>query len=137
MTIKLLALLIWFFQSNNPVLNIKIKNVKSKALIRMVLYKTPDNFPENGKFDYFKEFYPNTTGELSFDWKDVPAGDYAMALYQDLNANKVLDKNLVGYPSEPFAFSRNFKPRFSAPKFDQCKFNLGAKGTSLSITFLN
>ncbi len=45
----------------------------------------------------------------------LPKGTYAFVAYQDENMNGELDKNWLGYPSEPYAFSNNpMIPRYSA-----------------------
>src|SRR5512145_866012 len=39
--------------------------------------------------------------------KDVPKGDYALAVFQDMNANAILDVNDMKIPKESFGFSNN------------------------------
>ncbi|MBC7684748.1 MAG: DUF2141 domain-containing protein, partial [Bdellovibrionales bacterium] len=39
--------------------------------------------------------------------KDLPAGDYAFAVYHDTNGNGKMDKNGFGIPTEDYAFSNN------------------------------
>jgi uncharacterized protein (DUF2141 family) len=56
----------------------------------------------------------------------LPAGNYAVSAYQDLNGNGKLDKNLVGIPSEPYGFSNNARPKFRAPNWDETRFELRA-----------
>jgi len=67
-----------------------------------------------------------TTLSITFD--NVADGLYAVAIYHDENSNDVLDKNFLGIPSEGYAFSNNFKPMFSKPKFEDAQFKL--KGQS-------
>ena len=74
---------------------------------------------------------PTKLGDLQLSWSDIPFGEYAIAIYQDLNNNGVLDKNVFGYPSEPFGFSKNFKPRFSAPDFDDCKITFSGSTAAI------
>lgn len=54
----------------------------------------------------------------------LPAGEYAVSIYHDINGNGKMDKNIFGAPSEPYGFSKNYKPTFRAPKFDEVKINL-------------
>lgn len=68
---------------------------------------------------------------------DVEPGTYAVSMYHDLNSNEKLDKNLVGYPKEPFGFSNNFRPVFSGPKFKDCAFTHSERGTTISIKLTN
>ncbi|WDF61858.1 DUF2141 domain-containing protein [Flavobacterium sp. KACC 22758] len=62
-----------------------------------------------------------TENKVVYTFKNLPDGDYAIAVYQDLNNNGKCDKNMIGYPTEGFGFSQNYKPRLSAPSFDQVK----------------
>ncbi len=58
----------------------------------------------------------------------------AIALLQDLNNNGKLDTNLLGIPKEPYAFSNNIKPVFSAPKFQQYSFEFAKENQLISIS---
>ncbi|MBK6978861.1 MAG: DUF2141 domain-containing protein [Cytophagaceae bacterium] len=84
-----------------------------------------------------KEIKPTKTGELLLNITELPQGDYAIAVYHDLNGNFNLDKNVFGYPSEPFGFSKNFKPRFSAPDFNDCKISISNTGLQTSIKLID
>jgi len=44
---------------------------------------------------------------MSYTSKDVPAGKYAIAAFQDENAEGKLSKNMFGVPKEPRGFSKN------------------------------
>jgi uncharacterized protein (DUF2141 family) len=64
-------------------------------------------------------------------------GEWAVAVSQDLNNNDKLDKNFLGIPTEPFAFSNNVKPRLSAPRFEECKFTVTGPGQVVTINGWN
>lgn len=49
-------------------------------------------------------------------FKDIPAGDYAVTLYQDENDSGKIDKNVIGIPTEPYGFSNN-GGSFGPPSF--------------------
>ncbi|SRR5690554_769328 len=68
--------------------------------------------------------------------KNLPEGIYAISLYHDINSNGKCDRNFFGIPKEPYAFSNNFKPKFSAPNFEDCEFNLTSNHT-VKIQLLN
>jgi uncharacterized protein (DUF2141 family) len=55
---------------------------------------------------------------------DLPNGTYAVTAYHDINANKKMDKALLGYPLEPYGLSNNYRPTLSIPTFDDCKFTV-------------
>jgi uncharacterized protein (DUF2141 family) len=68
---------------------------------------------------------------------DLEPGRYALAVYHDLNDNNVLDKNFIGIPKEPYGFGNDFRPRFSAPSFDDCAFDLPAGGRKIFVKLTN
>ncbi len=126
-----------FAKSNAQSFNLKVSNVKSTAVLRIAFYKKENKFPDEGKFAFAKEFKPTKTGEVTLTFTDIPAGEYALAIYQDSNGNKKLDTNLVGYPKEPFGFSQNIKPKFSAPAYEECKIMFNANNTTFSIKLID
>nr|WP_314498523.1 DUF2141 domain-containing protein [uncultured Chryseobacterium sp.] len=59
--------------------------------------------------------------KVSYTFKNLPLGEYAVAVYQDANGNGKCDRNMIGYPTEGFGFSKNYRPKLSAPSFDEVK----------------
>ena len=60
-------------------------------------------------------------GQSNMDFTfDLPPGQYAIAAYQDLNDNGQLDAGMFNIPKEPYGFSNNYRPRFSAPHYEDC-----------------
>lgn len=49
---------------------------------------------------------------------DLPAGEYAVAAYHDINGNGRNDPNLFRIPSEPSAFSRGARARLGPPSWN-------------------
>lgn len=70
---------------------------------------------------FAKENIPVKSGEVNVKWDDIPEHKYALAIYRDIDHSSSMKTNMFGYPKEPFAFSNNYKPTLSSPKFDQCK----------------
>jgi uncharacterized protein (DUF2141 family) len=89
------------------------------------VYKSKNKFPDpNDQLKLYK-FVPDsdilvaTINDLSFD-------TYALAIYQDVNSNGKIDKNIIGIPTEPYAFSNNYRPTVKAPAFKNCCFEYSA-----------
>jgi uncharacterized protein (DUF2141 family) len=59
---------------------------------------------------------------------------YALAVYQDMNENGQLDKNALGIPTEPYAFSNNPVVKWRAPTFKDAAVRLNQTEQSISIT---
>ena len=65
-----------------------------------------------------------TKGVNSIEVKNLPKGNYAVAIFHDTNGNKNLDTNMLGIPKEKVAFSKSKMKMFGPPKFDDCSFDL-------------
>ena len=64
---------------------------------------------------------------------EVEPGEYAAVVYHDLNGNRVFDKNLLGIPKEPYAFSEGYE-KLRRPDFEDCKFVVGEDGAAITLT---
>lgn len=69
--------------------------------------------------------------------EDIPAGTYAVVIFQDFNGNKKFDYNFFGIPKEPFGFSTNFKVTRRAPKYKEVTFEHDSSRTEISIEIQN
>ena len=74
-----------------------------------------------------------SAGRVTATISGVTPGTYAIAVIQDLNRNGKLDKNLIGMPTEPIAFSVVKKIPKGKPGFAACSFEVKDKQISLSI----
>jgi uncharacterized protein (DUF2141 family) len=64
---------------------------------------------------------------------DVTFGDYAVAVFEDINGNGKLDTNFLGIPKEPTGISRDAKGSFGPPKFADAAFKIGDGLTPMRI----
>ena len=121
---------------NKPSLTIIVDNLHSPtAPVVMGVYGTKNKFLDTK--DQLKEYhFKPKNGKLVAKITDIPYGIYGMAIYQDVNSNGKIDKNLIGIPTEPYAFSNNYKPNIKAPSFNDCKFEFNAKSNTITIALL-
>ncbi len=127
--------LLAFTQATTTKLTVEVDNIKNtsgKNISVGVFDKS--TFPTIGKAKYEKSVLAKG-GKLSITF-DLPNGDYAVAVYHDLNSNKTLDKNFFGIPKEPYGFSKNFKPGMSAPDFSDCSFTLAETAKTINISLI-
>jgi len=133
----LLTSLSAFGQEQSPI-TVKVTNIKqAKGTMRVAFYKKGSGFPKEGSITFAKETKVSKAGELTLKFTDIPYGEYAIAVFQDKNQNQKIDKNLIGYPTEPFGFSKNFKPKFSDPDFEDCNVIISATNNIFSIKLLD
>lgn len=103
-----------------------------ESVVLIAVYNKASDFPGD---TFYKGFEAKTTGKSEFTYSiTLPEGSYALAFFQDLNGNKKLDKNFIGYPTEPFAFSNNAPVNFGPPKWESALFHLN-KPISMNISF--
>ncbi len=74
-----------------------------------------------------------SSGKAELEINNLKPGTYGIALFHDLNGNEELDRNLFGAPNEPFGFSNNPVVKFSAPIFDEFKFEFDGNPMQLNI----
>lgn len=132
------ALLIGFFFTGNAqnTISVTVNNIeKNKGVIEISLYNQAEAFPHTkGRFKMGNVTVSGNS--VTFQFTNIPNGDYAVALYHDVNDNGKMDKNIFGIPKEPYGFSNNVVPKMSAPNFDECMFSV--KGaTKLTISLIN
>ncbi len=66
-------------------------------------------------------------------FKDLPDGIYAISLYHDENSNGKMDSNVIGIPTEPYAFSNDAAGNFGPASFEQAKFRVDGEKKNIVI----
>jgi uncharacterized protein (DUF2141 family) len=116
-------------------LNIHIAGVRSETgRLYVGLYKSAATFPKADRQDYGC-IVTVASKQPPCVVQNVPAGKYAIAIYQDMNDNGVLDKNLFGKPKEPYGFSNNASGRLGPPSYDDAAVVItdAAHGITVSL----
>lgn len=132
----LICILVSWTSEPTAMLKVEFTNVKNgKGKLWIAIIKPGEKFGE-GKPGIFKILEVKSKANQIATFQIEP-GRYALAVYHDLNANDVMDKNFVGIPREPYGFSRDFRPKFSAPSFEDCAFELPAAGKDISVKLTN
>jgi uncharacterized protein (DUF2141 family) len=54
-------------------------------------------------------------------------------IYNDENGNGKLDQTWIGFPNEPYAFSRNYKLGMHKPSFEEFIFTVPPNGTTMTV----
>jgi uncharacterized protein (DUF2141 family) len=124
MKLLFLTFILLFSGVKTHKLSIHISGIsKIKGSLFIAIFRATDDFPVFGK--QFKGIVKEVEGKTqNYNFDNLPEGEYALAIYQDENRNKILDKNLLGIPTEIYGFSNNARRNFSAPSFQEAKFKL-------------
>ncbi|ALW84083.1 hypothetical protein AUC43_02590 [Hymenobacter sedentarius] len=115
-----------------PVTVVVSSLVSSTSTVKLYFYNTPEGFLKSGKWAFSKTVKPEGKREFTLP-VELPKGEWAVAITQDLNNNDKIDKNFIGIPTEPYAFSNNVRPTVAAPNFNECKFTVEGPGKVVSI----
>lgn len=103
--------------------------IVNKGVLYVALYTSADDFL---KRPYRNKKFSLTGFSSRIIFKNLPKGDYAVMIYQDLNDNQKLDK-LFSIPLEPYGVSNNGN---SFPKFKNSKIHL-FKNEKITINIKN
>lgn len=107
----------------------------AEGVVRCALFNSPQGFPlgSDEATAFQRVFTEPGWGEAGCIFRDLPPGEYAIAVYHDRNENGILDTNLLGVPTEGVGASQNVIPRMGPPKFDENAFEVGL-GASVWLT---
>lgn len=61
-------------------------------------------------------------GERTATFEGLPAGDYGMKSFHDVDGDGTMDTNPFGMPTEPYAFSNNAVGNMGPANWDRAKF---------------
>jgi len=85
----------------------------------------------------YRKVRATVTGEVeTFTIRNLPQGEYALAVYQDLNENESMDETEMKIPKEPFGFSNNPKGLRGPASFEQARFSFQGNDT-LTVELVN
>ena len=104
---------------------------EARGELMVALAAAPAEFPDHAS--RFAQAAAAAVGVARVRFDGLPPGDYAIAAFQDVNSNAVLDKNPLGIPSEPYGFSNDARGWFGPPSWQAARFHLGPEGGSVVI----
>ncbi len=90
----------------------------------------------NPDLAFLLKIVPIDSDTKNIVFKDVPPGEYAISVFQDINGNGELDKRDAGIPKEPFGFSNDARGKLGPAKYKDAKFNFSSN-MALNIKLVN
>lgn len=94
--------------------------------VRVVLFKGAEAY--NGGQPMAQGVKP-AAASLTFTVKGIEPGEYGIKAFHDINGNGDLDTNVLGMPTEPFAFSNNAPANFGPATWEDAAFTVTAPAT--------
>jgi uncharacterized protein (DUF2141 family) len=127
-------------------INVKVEGLKKGDVgqICLALFNNEKGFPNGTESIILSKCLPAKGLEKTgFSLEAIPysADGYALSLFHDQNSNGKLDtKKIIGIevPAEGFGMSNNPPLRMSAPKWDDCRFEVidGKKDLNIKFKYL-
>lgn len=120
-------------ESEEGILYLEIKNVEhSGGTIWIGVYDSEEDFLNKEKA-VLKGFEVKRSGKVQIPVEHVKFGPCAVAIMHDVNSNGEMDRNWLGIPIEPYAFSKKPRSKWRLPRFKEVVFDFGPKQDHLSV----
>jgi uncharacterized protein (DUF2141 family) len=94
------------------------------------------NFLKTGK-ELWSTSKEVSAAKMVFVFENISPGEYAFVAYQDIDRNKIMKTNFIGYPKEPWGISNNPRILFGPPSFGESKIKVNANATTTVNIKLN
>jgi uncharacterized protein (DUF2141 family) len=111
-------------------LKIEIENIEQKGIMYLAIYNNSTSFDQDNKNknvnkNRWVKSIVEVVNKKSFTKNvELKKGVYAISLFVDSNNNKIIDKNLLGIPTEQYGFSNNATGFLGSPSYNDASFNL-------------
>lgn len=120
--------------ARSPQIHVTVEGVTPQGILTVELYRPSER-------DFLKKAsrihrirVPAERGPQTVCFDIDGAGTYALAAYQDLDADRDLDQKWNMMPAEPFALSNDQKLEFRMPRFEDAAFRVSERGGVVTLT---
>ncbi|MBT1696529.1 DUF2141 domain-containing protein [Fulvivirgaceae bacterium PWU4] len=109
-------------------LEVTVKNIReAKGSVRIALFTNEQDFLKKAAH---AKVVDATGKEIKVVFEGLTPGVYGVSVFHDANGNGTLDKNLMGMPTEGFAFGNNAMGMFGPPSFEKAQVTVGPGASS-------
>lgn len=117
-----------------PQVQVVVEGVTGRGILTVELYRPSarDFLKKASRIHRIR--VPARPGTQTVCFDIDKAGEYAVAAYEDLDADRDLDQKWNMMPAEPFALSNDKPLAFAMPKFEDAAFRVTDKGGVIRIT---
>lgn len=102
------------------------------STLHVAVFDSAEGFPSPGRSRTTRAIPTSSAAvDLSLSLADMSA--HGVAVFQDLNGDGKLTKNVFGIPVEPYGFSNNARSQFGPPPFSEVAFIVSGESLSIEI----
>jgi uncharacterized protein (DUF2141 family) len=111
---------------------VRISGLRPHRSIRVALFDQPAGFPaRRNAVRLLSAKSSGISDDVVID--GLMAGTYAIAVFQDLNEDGILNKGAFGVPNEPYGFSNNARGQFGPPSFEAAAFRCSHQNAVMEV----
>jgi uncharacterized protein (DUF2141 family) len=115
-------------------LTIEIDGLETqKGEVCFKLFSRSFGFPDSVKNAVVNRCVKVTEDPFKITLNDISSGSYALALFQDVNGDRKLNRDTTGIPTEGYGFSNNPKTRQDLTRYGDCVFLLAGASRTIKI----
>jgi len=105
----------------------------TQGVVRIAVFGSEEFWPEDIDNSVWK-FVSAVTGEtFEVEVEGLEPGSYAISAFPDRDGDAVLDRNILGIPTERYGFSNNARSRTGPPDFGDALVVFGGDTLRLEI----
>ncbi|MEJ2162173.1 MAG: DUF2141 domain-containing protein [Robiginitalea sp.] len=119
-------------EESGVTITVTLENILNDQGDILAALHTEGTFMKGMGIDNFKSGAKK--GEMTFTFKNVVPGTYAISVLHDMNSNQRMDYQPGGMPEEPYGMSGN-DMSMGPPTFDSVRFDVGDSDLDLRIRF--
>jgi len=139
-SISYLLVLVIFSSSNHIkaqdqtcTIEIEVVGLNStQGQLMISINRGPEGWPEENFIEqrFISDF---TAPNFTIVFKNMPYGNYAVAVLHDKDKNGAMTSNFIGIPKEAFGFTRDYNVIFKVPKYNEANFEANTPIKKLKI----
>jgi uncharacterized protein (DUF2141 family) len=106
---------------------------QAKGQVCFSLFNKAQGFPSKAESAIQSRCVEVTSTTMTVTFDGLPSGNYAVAVFHDLNKDGILNQNRLGIPTEKFGFSNNPRIIAGPPRFSDSTVLLAGQETTITI----
>ena len=115
-------------------LGVEINGLRNQdGQICLSLFANSEGFPSDGNQAVQNQCVTASEAESVVTFDNVQPGSYAIAVLHDANSDSIINRNVLGIPSEGFGFSGNPVIRTGPPTFGDAMVFVAGRQTTIQI----
>ena len=106
-----------------------------RGRLTILLFDDEEKFGTKLEAAAYRTDLSDLSASVTHRFRDLPAGTYAIMVFQDLNENGTIDKNWIGFPKEPLSAYR--MTGLGKPTWKKASITLNGKDEAVELKLLN